>query len=284
MKRLHAMLLSITLALGLATGLSTPASADHNDRHRIVEYNFSRITHGGQEHGDNYWNAINGIHVNSYGTDTHQNGITQTTTDRSRVIQVRIRDTGGVDLVSLYFWADSLYLAGFYAPQGAGPNRHFAFDDNRTAQLAWTLGISHDSITSLRRSGNYTGLPTGNNRSELRVTSHSMYDAARTLGRANGYSNQVGSALVVMITAFSEAARFGPIFNQVFNNVRHGHRTNLGNLVSLTNQWDAIARFVNDVYNHRVARITVLGVVVTNLIQLWWQLPWVELQGSVSRL
>ncbi|MFG3223727.1 ribosome-inactivating family protein [Kitasatospora sp. NPDC048194] len=280
LKKLHSALICVALALGLVTGLSGTASATN---YRIVDWDISRITDGGQEHAARYYHAVDGLHQNTYGNATHENAVMQTTTDRSRIVQIRIRDTGGNELVSLYFWADNLYLAGFYAPYGgdAGSGRHhFSFADGR--DMAASLGVGTRSPV---RTGNYTSLPGGNNRENLRITPATLYNAAYVLGHATGYNDSVGASLLLMIQAFSEAARFGPIFSQVYNNIYNHNETPLGrDLAGLENQWDEISRFAHDVRRNGSSYLDLFGHTVRNFNDLRTRLSFVEVMGSVAQL
>ncbi|MET9699561.1 ribosome-inactivating family protein [Streptomyces sp. NPDC006529] len=276
LKRLYAMLLSMAVAMGLVTTLSTPASATYN----VIDYNVSRITDGGQEHAANYFRVIGAIHTLSYGDTTGQTGITQTQDNfEERLIQVRIRDTGGRDLVSLYFWPDTLYLAGFYAAQGAGPDRHFAFNDDRSAAFSRALNIG--PVRLLGRTGNYSSLPGGNNRETIRLTPQNMYHAATVLSTATGYTDDVGRQLLFMAQAFAEASRFGPILDRAYSNFYHHTDTALGtDYAGLENQWSALSDFVNARLHNRPASISIFGQNVTNFDQLRQRVSFVELLGS----
>ncbi|MCF3181400.1 hypothetical protein IPZ70_15840 [Streptomyces polychromogenes] len=284
-KKFRSTLLCLAMTLGLLAGFNGTASATN---YRVVDWDISRITDGGDEHAARYWKAIDGIHQNSYGNATGQTGITQTTTDTTRMVQIRVRDTGGNELVSLYFWADNLYLAGWYAPYGGDPNntnpatrrRHFQFNENRS--MADSLGVG---VMYLGRTGNYNALPGGNDRGHLVITPATIYNAAYVLGHATGYNDNVGSAALIMIQAFSEAARFGPILDRVYNNIYHHNATPLGDeYAGLENQWDALAAFANNVHRNGSSEMDVLGHRIRNFQDLRQRLTFVERQGKNARL
>ncbi|MFJ4525589.1 ribosome-inactivating family protein [Streptomyces sp. NPDC088810] len=264
--------------MGLVAGLGSTASAAN---YQIVDYNISDITAGGQDHALAYYHVIDAIHRLSYGEPTEERAITQTTEERGRLIQVRIRDTGGNDLVSIYLWANNLYVAGFYAARGGG---HYVFNDGREAEFRQALGIG--SATSLGQSGNYSTLPTGNSRQSLTINPQAIYGAASTLGYSRGYNDSVGRALVIMIQAFSEAARFGPIFDLVYNNIYHpGNSRQLGaDYAGLENQWGALSQFARNLRNGYDASINILGAIVRSFDQLRQRLSFVELNGSIAML
>lgn len=92
----------------------------------VINWDITGITNGAGEHAGRYWNLIDAIHRSSYGDSTEVGGglVEQTTRNTNRLIQVRVLNEGA-DLVSVYLWADNLYVAGFYspAPTGTGPSR-----------------------------------------------------------------------------------------------------------------------------------------------------------------
>ncbi|WP_037676179.1 ribosome-inactivating family protein [Streptomyces griseus] len=265
--------------MGLVTGLSSTASAAN---YQIIDYNISDITAGGQDHALAYYHVVDAIHRLSYGEPTEERAVTQTTEERGRLIQVRIRDTGGNDLVSIYLWANNLYVAGFYTSRG--DQQHYVFDDGRAAEFQRALGIGNS--ISLRQTGNYSTLPTGNTRESLTINPQAIYNAARNLGTSRGYNDSVGRALVIMIQAFSEAARFGPIFDLVYNNIYHpGNSRQLGiDYAGLENQWGSLSQFARNLRNGQGASINLLGAIVRSFDQLRQRLSFVELNGSIAQL
>ncbi|MET9762253.1 ribosome-inactivating family protein [Streptomyces sp. NPDC006372] len=278
-RKLCAALLALAMSMGLVTSLSSTASAAN---YQVVDYNISNITAGGMDHALAYYHVIDAIHRLSYGEPTEERSIAQTTQEQGRIIQVRIRDTGGNDLVSIYIWANTLYVAGFYAARGGG---HYVFNDGREAEFEQTLGIARNSAERLGRTGNYTGLPTGNNRESLTINPQAIYGAASTLGYSRGYNDNVGRALVVMIQTFSEAARFGRVMENVYYNIYHpGNTEQMGALAGLQNQWRSISQFARDLRSGYTPSITVLGTIVRSFEQLRQRLSFVELLGSVALL
>ncbi|MFD8141575.1 ribosome-inactivating family protein [Streptomyces sp. NPDC059708] len=275
-RKLCSALLALAMTLGLVGGLSGTASATN---YQVIDWNISDITAGGQEHALNYYHLIDRIHQLSYGEPTGEQGVAQTTRETNRIIQVRIRDTGGSDLVSIYLWADTLYVAGFYAPRSTQNIRHFEFADNRPG-MSTVLGVDH--IRSLVRNGNYNALPGGNTRENLVLTPSSIYDAAYTLGYANGYTDQVGHSLLVMIQVLSEAARFGRILERVYDNI-HNYRQNPLGLEYrwLENEWGNIAVFIRERHRNRPATFNYRGTIIATLEQLRQRLAFVEIPGEI---
>ncbi|WKV70044.1 hypothetical protein AW27_000035 [Streptomyces sp. PCS3-D2] len=65
----------------------------------------------------------------------------ETTTMPDRLIQIRVSHAGQY-VVSLYYWANTLYLAGIYQPgqpDGTG-NRHYVFPDGYPDAFERVLG------------------------------------------------------------------------------------------------------------------------------------------------
>ncbi|MER6298247.1 ribosome-inactivating family protein [Kitasatospora sp. NPDC001539] len=105
------------------------------------------------------------------------------------------------------------------------------------------------------------------------------------LGHATGYNDSVGASLLLMIQAFSEAARFRPIFSQVYNNIYNHNETPLGrDLAGLENQWDEISRFAHDVRRNGSSYLDLFGHTVRNFNDLRTRLSFVEVMGSVAQL
>ncbi|MFE3990972.1 ribosome-inactivating family protein [Streptomyces goshikiensis] len=273
LRKICSIVLSMAVAMGLVTALSGTASATN---YQVIDWHIDRITDGGTEHAQRYWNLIDAIHQRSYGNPTFQDGIRQTTNDH-RLIQIRALDTDNRHLASVYLWADNLYVAGFYAP---GSNTHLTFSD-RVQEFQTALGITNARI--MPRTGSYSGLPGGNNRENLVLTPESMYHSMQQLHDATEYNDNVGRALLVSIQVFSEAARFSPIFNLVGRNIRNYQSTPLGTqYAGLENQWGSISQFTYDV-RQRASSIRVLGYLIETLAQLRDVLAFVEVNGSIAK-
>ncbi|MGW3045992.1 hypothetical protein ACWC9T_39690 [Kitasatospora sp. NPDC001159] len=114
LKRLCSALRTPAISMGLVTTFSGTASATN---YQVIDWNISNITAGGNTHHQNYWNLIDAIHRHTYGDVTGVNNVTETTTERGRLVQVRVLGTNNTHLASVYLWANDLYAAGFYAPQ-----------------------------------------------------------------------------------------------------------------------------------------------------------------------
>ncbi|MFI2714112.1 ribosome-inactivating family protein [Micromonospora sp. NPDC018662] len=286
-RRLGAVLTALAVLLGLAAAVPPRAAqADPSTTLSIIDWNVSDITAGGNVHHQRYWNMIDGIHQFS----GHQTGVTsvmETTNQRNRIIQIRVLDTDNVHLVSLYLWADDLYLAGWYSPLH---NRHVLFND-RDEQFRSLLGLNPANVTVLAQTGSYPGLDGGtpNQRAEMQITPSNIYNNLRLLGRSNAYNVNVGHALVQAIVMISEAARFGTVFDTIRDNIRNyrstpiNHVNNDGvfeNNAGLMNQWEDISRFVvRHAADHTNNEgIWLWGKVVTTIAGLLYYVKFVEIK------
>ncbi|MER5782503.1 ribosome-inactivating family protein [Streptomyces mobaraensis] len=284
LRKFCALLLTLATAMGLVTVLSGTASAAN---YQVLDWRVSNITAGGNTHHHNYWDLIDRIHRYTYGEPTGVNGTAQTTTERGRLIQVRVLDTGDTHLASVYLWADDLYVAGFYAPQ---TNSHWVFNDRRQ-EFANALGLNLGNIHTMPTTGNYSNLPGGNDRSRLELNPERIYNAMRTLGQANQYNDNVGRSLLVAIQTFSEAARFGSVFDVIRGNIENPNRNRpldydagaprgVIRNSALENQWADISDFVRDSRrNPSNQSIWVMGHQVTTVAALLYWIGFVEVNG-----
>jgi hypothetical protein len=284
LKRLCSAVLTLAVSMGLVTALSGTASATN---YQVIDWHVSSITSGGNTHHQNYWNLIDAIHRYTYGDVTGVNSVTETTTERGRLIQVRVLDTNNVHLASVYLWANDLYVAGFYAPQ---TNSHWAFQD-RINEFQTALGVT---VPANRRiaSGNYNDIPGGNDRGSLAPNPENIYSAMRTLGRAAAYNDATGRAVLMATQIFSEAARFGVVFDVVRGNIQDPNRNRRLNYVdgqrgnilaaNVENQWGAISRFIREARaNPSGQSIFIMGHAVTTIAALLYYVGFVEANGAI---
>ncbi|MFB7234908.1 ribosome-inactivating family protein [Streptomyces sp. NPDC056269] len=246
--RLAAGLL-VALAMSIAMlGAAVPAAhADPTQPLTVVDWDITGLEHGGQGHHDRYWNVIDQVHRIS-GHDFYQ-VLDETTTTPNRLIQVRV-NYAGQHAVSLYFWANTLYLAGFYQPgqsNGTG-NRHYVFPDGYPDALNSVLGVR---AVHLPWNGSYANLPDGGARAERQLTPQNLQNGLLTLRRtqellsSEAGTRTVGSYLVDIIGATAEAARFGYIFDVVRQNIRNNTSTAIGPFgVSLEQSWSNLSTWV----------------------------------------
>ncbi|MFF7369696.1 ribosome-inactivating family protein [Streptomyces tricolor] len=284
LKRICSALLTLAISMGLVTTLSGTASATN---YQVIDWHISNITAGGNTHHQNYWNLIDAIHRHTYGEVTGVNNVTETTTEQGRLVQVRVLDTNNTHLASVYLWANDLYVAGFYAPQ---TNTHWAFQD-RINEFQTALGVT---VPANRRiaSGNYNDIPGGNERGSLAPNPENIYNAMRTLGRANAYNDATGRAVLMATQIFSEAARFGVVFDVVRGNIQNPNRNRPLNYLdeqrgyilaaNVENQWGAISRFIRDARANPSGRsISIMGHTVTTIAALLYYIGFVEANGGI---
>ncbi|WP_432129313.1 ribosome-inactivating family protein [Streptomyces sp. bgisy082] len=246
-RRIAGLLLAFALSVGIL-GAATPAAHADPDRPlTVVDWDITGLEHGGQGQHDRYWNMIDQVHRIS-GHDFYQ-VLDETTTTYNQLIQIRVSHAGQ-HVVSLYFWANTLYLAGFYQPgqpNGTG-NRHYVFPDGYPDAFNRVLGVQ---AHRLPWNGSYANLPSGSSRDERRLTPQNLQNALLTLGNAQQLlgtgagQNTVGSYLVDVIGATAEAARFGHLFDIIRGNIRNRTETPIGRFgAALQTSWGHISTWV----------------------------------------
>ncbi len=257
------------------------SSAATQENWPVIDWDITDITAGRGEHANRYWNLIDAIHRNSYGdaTDTGSGLVQQTTRNTNRLIQVRVRNEGR-DLVSVYLWADNLYVAGFYSP-GAGV--HWAFQDGRQQQFQQDLGVQ---VRFMPRNGSYLSLNGGSTRENLYLGSTNIFNALYDLHNVPTWNEtRVDRGMLMAITIFSESARFGPIFNRVYGNINGFTNYQLSHdYAEMENQWGALSRAAHSWREGRPASVRLIGNNVTSFDRLRQVVGFVELHGSEALL
>ncbi|MEU8515089.1 ribosome-inactivating family protein [Kitasatospora sp. NPDC048722] len=248
----------------------------------IIDWDITNITAGQGEHANRYWELINAIHQNSYGnaTNTGSGGLVeQTTQNTNRLIQVRVRNEGS-DLVSIYLWADNLYVAGFYSP---GANRHWAFQDGRQQQFQNDLGVP---VRLMPRNGSYGSLNGGSTRENLYLGSTNIFNALWDLHNVGEWDEtRIDRGMLMAITILSEAARFGPILNRVYGNINGFTNYQLSrDYAEMENQWGALSRAAHSWQQGQPASVRLIGNNVTSFLRLRQVVGFVELHGSEALL
>ncbi|GHB60837.1 hypothetical protein GCM10010347_33620 [Streptomyces cirratus] len=294
LKRTRCALLSITAATALIAPLAGAASATTAPAAQpagvsraqlqnwpVIDWDITDITAGRGEHANRYWNLIDAIHRNSYGDSTNADSglVQQTTRNTNRLIQVRVRNQGS-DLVSVYLWADNLYVAGFYSP---GANQHWAFQDGRQQQFQQDLGVS---VRFMPRNGSYLSLGGGSTRENMYLGSTNIFNALRDLHNVSQWDEtRVDRGMLMAITILSEAARFGPIFNRVYGNINGFTNWQLSrDYAEMENQWGALSRAAHSWRQGRPASVRLIGNNVTSFDRLRTVVGFVELHGSEALL
>ncbi|MFE0581094.1 ribosome-inactivating family protein [Streptomyces sp. NPDC058874] len=247
MRRVACLLVALALSAGVLGAAAPAAHADPDRPLTVVDWDISGLEHGGQGHHDRYWNMIDQVHRIS-GHDFYQ-VLDETTTTPDRLIQIRVSHAGQY-VVSLYYWANTLYLAGIYQPgqpDGTG-NRHYVFPDGYPDAFERVLGVR---AHRLPWNGSYATLPGGGARAERRLTPQNLQNALLTLRNTQqllttGAGRQtVGSYLVDVIGATAEAARFGYVFDVIRQNIAHHASTPIGPFgADLETSWGQLSAWV----------------------------------------
>ncbi|GAA2792084.1 ribosome-inactivating family protein [Kitasatospora sp. CM 4170] len=247
----------------------------------IIDWDITDITSGRGEHANRYWNLIDAIHRNTYGdaTDAGSALVQQTTRNTNRLIQIRVMNEGA-HLVSVYMWADNLYIAGFYSPAA---NRHWAFQDGRQEQFQTDLGIT---ARLMPRTGNYNGINGGSTRENLYLGATNIFDALYGLHNVGQWNETtIDRGMLMAITIFSEAARFGPIFNRIYGNINGFTNYQLSvDYRDMENQWGRLSQAAHAWRQGRSASVRLIGNNVTSFDQLRRVVGFVELHGSEALL
>ncbi|MBO1413039.1 ribosome-inactivating family protein [Streptomyces sp. FH025] len=271
-----------TPAVGPAQLSSVSRAVTQQQNWPIIDWDITNITGGRGEHATRYWNLIDTIHRVTYGdaTNTENGGLVQQTTrNTNQLIQVRVRNEGS-DLVSIYIWADSLYVAGFYSP---GANVHWAFRDGREQQFQNILGVRPQLMP---RNGSYASLTGGSTRENLYLGSTNIFNAMWDLHNMGQWdATRADRGMLMAITIFSEAARFGPIFNRIYGNINGFTNYQLSrDYAELENQWGALSRAAHNWQHGQPATVRVIGNNVTSFLRLRQVVGYVELHGSEALL
>ncbi|MFC5666549.1 ribosome-inactivating family protein [Kitasatospora misakiensis] len=247
----------------------------------IIDWDITNITSGAGQHANRYWNLIDAIHQNSYGDATGADSglVQQTTRNENRLIQIRVINNG-THLVSIYMWADNLYIAGFYSPAA---NRHWAFQDGRQQQFQNDLGVT---ARLMPRTGNYNGITGGSTRENLYLGSTNIFDALYGLHDVREWNERIiDRGMLMAITIFSEAARFGSILNRVYGNINGWTNYQLSvDYRDMENQWGRLSQAAHAWRQGRAASVRLIGNNVTSFDQLRRVVGFVELHGSEALL
>lgn len=245
-RRAAGALTALALTAALA-GLAAPAAhADTNQPLTQVTWVIDDLLNGGADPHQQYWNMIADLHRHS-GHDYFRDNVDETTrSTQSQLIQVSVWRYGTYQ-GALYFWANNLYLAGFYQPGNGGG--HYAFNDPAsTARFNQVLGVQ---ARVLPWTGNYSTLPGGSARQNQQINGPRLDSALQQLHQANTLLQSangrdlLGQSLVMMIQATSEAARFGRVFDNIRGNIRDHGGAQIGiENADLEQNWGNISNWI----------------------------------------
>ncbi|WP_191971760.1 ribosome-inactivating family protein [Streptomyces luteolifulvus] len=235
---LFAALVCTAVMAGLA---ASPAQADPHRDLTQIDWNITNLDEG----GDAAASAYHGMVGRLRDVSGHRlgNNLMETTTQPARVIEVRVL-TAGHHLLSLYFWADNLYLGGYWEPHGG----HYLFSDLWPDQMQRILG-SPDDVHMLPWGSNYSELPGGSNRGSFNLGPQGIWTALNRLMRSHQLLPQdhrdVAAGILQTIAVTSEAARFGYIERLAGDSIRNNQPTQLGSTgLALENNWSRMSEWV----------------------------------------
>ncbi|MGI5526003.1 ribosome-inactivating family protein [Streptomyces syringium] len=251
-RRLVGLALALAMTVGLISTAAAPAAhADPHDTHTQWTWQIEDLQHGGEAAERSYYRLIERLHDISGHRIPGQDRLAETTNQPARIIEIRLQN-GEQYWGSLYFWADNLYLAGFYQPSVDGSDdHHYVFPDVWPDEFSRVLGGVQ--VDRLPFGGNYNQLPGGSTqaRQQQSITAFSFYAALATLQHAPRYLHtgpgreSMGRSLVTIIQATSEAARFARLFDNIRGNMRDYTANPIGaENVVLEQNWDHISDWV----------------------------------------
>ncbi|WP_216586256.1 ribosome-inactivating family protein [Streptomyces brasiliscabiei] len=154
---------------------------------------------------------------------------------------VHLQDRDGTSQVSLVLDTGNLYVVGFwdhatstYYRMGAGPTNPVGA---RTVSDDW-LTSGHYAYLTGNQAGNF-------NRRDQAININSIRTAIATLRNPHSFRPQDAQAITLLITAFSEAARFDYVSDSIARTIENGASWNLGNVgVSFTNNWSSLSGYL----------------------------------------
>ncbi|HEY8980829.1 MAG TPA: ribosome-inactivating family protein [Streptomyces sp.] len=209
----------------------------------------------------------------------------ETTSRGNEVLEVQIvRD--GAHTSSIYLWARSLYVIGFWARNGS----HRFFNDASVNPAADIMQIPQPQ--RLPWTGNYAQTPGGSDRTyltygpqTLNEALHAIEQMGTSLSGTPQQRNTLGRHMVRLIQTIAEAARFAEIENRIEYLIRNGlggETSTLGNdLVELENNWGAISAFIHGWINNAYADpIFLRRRWFNNLTQLLPVIQWVLIRHT----
>ncbi|MGW4464036.1 ribosome-inactivating family protein [Micromonospora sp. NPDC004704] len=257
----------VTMAAFLVAVHPAPANADPSNPHTIINWDVSDLdddtNYGRQMAAQDYVNMITSLRRVA-GHDL-VNRVGETTDRGQRVIEIRVLRNGAHNL-SIYLWARSLYVIGFWARTTPGQVGHRFFNDPAVNGAAGILGIPQPP--RLPWTGNYATTPGGSYREDMRYTAKHLNDAIYTLegmpAQLNGSNPQrthLAQEMIRLIGAVAEAARFGAIENFVYHRIRDRGDIGLGTENrELENNWARLSDWILDIVdNPTTAPVYLLG-------------------------
>ncbi|MFF4403300.1 ribosome-inactivating family protein [Streptomyces sp. NPDC001262] len=244
-----ALIVAFAISLGLVGLTGTTAQADPGSNWTKIDWDITGLENGGGNAASNYYNMVNALH-NTAGHH-YVNSVDETTGDGARLIEIRVNENRQ-QVMSLYLWADNLYFAGYWVPNGG----HYAFSGVWPQEMTRILG---EGVNLLPWDGNYATMPGGGatDRAGYSFSGPGARDALRRLQNTTSYLNNGGNrgqlsiGLIQTIAMTSEAARFGRIYDTVYNAINARGTAQMGpDNVELENNWDRISRWIYQQMNN----------------------------------
>jgi hypothetical protein len=276
---------TVALALSLAVvQLSAPAArADPQQAVTDITWDITQLRYAGISAHDSYWDVIAQIHtISGHRAGPAQYALYETTTTRDRLIRINLVENGR-DVGSLYYWANDLYLIGFRQP-GQGT---YAMSNNQRGTFDRVARVRSRPLPWL---GDYPTLPGGSQqeRAKSRIYPGALDNALLQISQAhtllmtaNGVRT-LGRAMVMIIAATSEAARFSTVFDLIRGNIRYRTDTPLGgDNVALEQNWARISGWLYRAFQNREQPPLVInGRQFTTVTAVMAFIHWIDLFGN----
>ncbi|GAA3773791.1 hypothetical protein GCM10022225_71760 [Plantactinospora mayteni] len=230
------------------------AKADPSRPHTTIDWDVSHLSdetnYGRQMAAQAYVNMV--TNLRRVAGHEFLNRVGETTDRGQQVIEIRVLRDGAHDL-SIYLWARSLYVIGFWARSG-GLVGHRFFNDPAVTAAAGVLGLQQQP-PRLPWTGNYATMPGGSYRQDMRFTAehlnemlYTLEDMPAQLNGSNAQRNHLAQEMVRIIGAVAEAARFGAIENFVYHRIQDQVDVGLGNANrEIENSWARVSDWILDI-------------------------------------
>lgn len=250
---------ALAAALTAVQGVVAPsAHADPANEHTIIYWNITGMNQGASADVASNYSAMLGQLRNLAGHGTGP-GFGDTTQAQNRLIEMRVIDNNdlqGAHRLSLYFWADNLYLVGFTSSgQNYGFNEEGVRDPNapRVRAIMQRVYGGAQTFNPLTFRETYGSLDGSQQRVGWGFNPTALHADLRRLMNlhSENSTSAVRRAIVQTIAATSEAGRYETIARVVRDDVAYGGTQGVGTLgVALENGWSELSSWVHDAMAH----------------------------------
>ncbi|WP_441247953.1 ribosome-inactivating family protein [Kitasatospora sp. McL0602] len=264
-RKLAASVVTLATAVSLLTPLASASAATPSQSHAVaavqsVSRAVSSTVNWDLDNPQSYGTMI--INLRQAATEGTEGGVA-VTYPRTDEGLIAVNITGVGRELTLYFTRNNLYLRGFGLTNG---DMVYGFND-------WPLQnhIDVPGYTPLSFGSSYIDLQhtAGTNRAGFVYGTESLQQDLRTLtGFAPGGNNaQAARALLRLISATSEAARFNPIEVVIGTAINNHHPATLTpRQVSMENEWGSISAYgVAQAEHHPANPVTFNGVTFNSM-------------------